>query len=105
MHELGWWLYFDDMHSWRNGHKRIEGLGTRKETVDLWRELTGFEPRSLVWHEVFAGYKLAAIVARRYASTRDERPGFNLNNNAYTRAMAELMGVARPIDAYLSPPA
>jgi aminoglycoside phosphotransferase (APT) family kinase protein len=104
MHDLGWWLYFDDMHSWRNGHKRIEGLGTRKETVDLWRELTGFEPRSLVWHEVFAGYKLAAIVARRYASTRDERPGFNLNNNAYTRAMAELMGIAQPIDAYLHPP-
>lgn len=104
MHDLGWWLYFDDMHSWRNGHKRIEGLGTRKETVDLWRELTGIEPSGLVWHEVFAGYKLATIVARRYASTRDERPGFNLNNNAYTRAMAELMGVTQPIDAYLNPP-
>jgi aminoglycoside phosphotransferase (APT) family kinase protein len=105
LHDLGWWLYFDDMHSWRNGHRRLEGLGTRQETIDLWRELTGFEPRDLQWYEVFAGYKLAIIVARRYASSRDERPNFNLNNNAYTRAMADIMGVAAPTDVYMHPPA
>jgi len=104
LHDLGWWLYFDDMHSWRNGHKRLDGLGTRAETIDLWRELTGFEVRDLPWYEVFAGYKLAVIVARRYASARDERPGFNFNNNAYTRAMADIMGVPAPADAYLSAP-
>jgi aminoglycoside phosphotransferase (APT) family kinase protein len=105
LHDLGWWLFFDDMHSWRNGHRRLDGLGTRQETIDLWRELTGFEPRDLQWYEVFAGYKLATIVARRYASSRDERPNFNLNNNAYTRAMADLMGVDAPTDVYLHPPA
>lgn len=105
LQDLGWWLYFDDMHSTRLGRVRLEGLGTRQETIDLWRDLTGFEPRDLAWYEVFAGYKLAVIVARRYGSTRDERSGFNFNNNAYTRAMADLMGVSQPIDAYLNPPA
>jgi aminoglycoside phosphotransferase (APT) family kinase protein len=104
LHDLGWWLYFDDMHSWRNGHKRLDGLGTRAATIDLWQGLTGFEARDLRWYEVFAGYKLAVIVARRYASSRDERPGFNVNNNAYTRAMADIMGVAAPADAFLFPP-
>lgn len=104
MQDLGWWLYFDDMHSKRMGRARLEGLSTRQETLDLWRELTGLEPRDLAWYEAFAGYKLAVIVARRYASSRDERPGFNLNNNAYTRAMADVMGVAQPVDAYLNTP-
>lgn len=98
LHDLGWWLLFDEIHSRHGGLKRLEGLGTRQETLDLWRELTGLSPQGVEWYEVFAGYKLAGIGARNFSRYRKEQPGHNHNNNTFTRAMAEIMGVDQPED-------
>ncbi|WP_306320124.1 MULTISPECIES: phosphotransferase family protein [unclassified Streptomyces] len=67
MADLGWWLLFDDIHSVEQGIGRLDGLGTRQETLDLWRELTGRPVEHLHWHEVFAGLKagLLALHTRR----------------------------------------
>jgi aminoglycoside phosphotransferase (APT) family kinase protein len=64
MMDLGWWLLFDDFHSVDHGIGRLDGLGTRQETVDLWTELTGRKVQDLHWHEVYAGWRVSAIAAR-----------------------------------------
>jgi aminoglycoside phosphotransferase (APT) family kinase protein len=77
--DLGWWLLFDDIHSVDAGVDRLDGLGTRQETVDLWEELTGRRAHDLLWHEVFAGCKagLLGLHSRRL---------LNLGSVARTRA-------------------
>ncbi|MBA4862826.1 phosphotransferase family protein [Streptomyces sp. PSKA54] len=61
MADLGWWLLFDDIHSVEHGVARLDGLGTRQETLDRWQELTGRQVESLHWHEVFAGLKAGLL--------------------------------------------
>jgi aminoglycoside phosphotransferase (APT) family kinase protein len=64
MNDLGWWLCFDDLHSVEQGVPRLDGLGTRQETIDLWQELTGRTVGDLRWHEVFAGLKVGLLAIR-----------------------------------------
>jgi aminoglycoside phosphotransferase (APT) family kinase protein len=64
MTDLGWWLFFDDIHSVEQGLARLDGLGTRQETIDLWEELTGQRVGDLLWHEVFAGCKAGLLALR-----------------------------------------
>lgn len=62
--DLGWWLLFDDYHSVDHGLVRLDGLGTRQETIDYWEDRTGRSAADLHWYEVYAGWKLAVIVMR-----------------------------------------
>jgi aminoglycoside phosphotransferase (APT) family kinase protein len=64
MNDLGWWLYFDHMHSAEYGVARLDGLGTRQETIDLWQELTGRTVGDVHWHEVFAAFKVGVLAVR-----------------------------------------
>jgi aminoglycoside phosphotransferase (APT) family kinase protein len=99
--DLGWWLMFDKLHSSVLGLKRLEGLGTRAQTLDLWRDRTRLSTQDLDWYEAYAGYTLGVIVAGRYSRGGGERPGFNRNNNSYTRHMAEVLGSPMPPDVIL----
>jgi aminoglycoside phosphotransferase (APT) family kinase protein len=103
MFDLGWWLSFDKLHSTTLGLSRLEGLGTRAETLDLWRERTCLETDDLEWYEAYAGYTLSVTVARRYSEPGTERADHNRNNNNYTRHMAEVMGIAMPKDVIVNP--
>ena len=98
LHDLGWWLFFDDIHARHQKLARLEGLGNRQQTVELWQDLTGLSAEGVEWYEVFAGYKLSGIGARNFGQYRKEQPGHNHNNNNFTRAMAEIMGVDAPVD-------
>ncbi len=62
--DLGWWLYFDDFWSVARGVKRLDGLGTRQETIDMWEDRTGHVAGDLTWYEVLSGYKVAILSAR-----------------------------------------
>jgi aminoglycoside phosphotransferase (APT) family kinase protein len=64
MLDLAWWLLFDDYHSVDHGLARLEGLGGREETIEIWSERTGFEVHDLHWYEVFAGYRLSTVSER-----------------------------------------
>ena len=64
LHDLGWWLFFDDFHSTGQGLSRLDGLGTRTETLELWEELVGQSTDDLHWHEVFAGFTLIQLTLR-----------------------------------------
>ena len=63
--DLGWWLFFDRFHSDTLGLKRLDGLGTREETLARWEGITGIKPTDIDWYERLAGYKLAVITGRK----------------------------------------
>jgi aminoglycoside phosphotransferase (APT) family kinase protein len=64
MQDLAWWLQFDVHHSTRQGVPRLDGLGTRQETIDFWEETVGRPVYDLEWHEVWAAFKLKVIGER-----------------------------------------
>jgi aminoglycoside phosphotransferase (APT) family kinase protein len=68
--DLGWWLFFDHMHSDAAGLARLDGLGDRDETIALWQELTGLSADGVRWHEAFAAGK-ATLLAMRTGSLRN----------------------------------
>ncbi|MFG1921957.1 phosphotransferase family protein [Cryptosporangium sp. NPDC048952] len=59
--DLGWWLMFDEIHSVYSEVPRLEGLGSRSETIELWQDLTGRRVTDLHWHEVFACVKTGLL--------------------------------------------
>jgi aminoglycoside phosphotransferase (APT) family kinase protein len=82
LHDLAWWLVLSDrMHSTGGERPHLDGMGTREETIALWRDLTGISPADLEWYEAFAALKLSCLSVR-------------------TR---KLKGRAIPEDDYLSP--
>lgn len=99
LQDLGWWLFFDDVVSICIGVPRLEGLGTRKETVEIWEDGTGTSARDLHWYEVFAGYRASIIVLRLLKVQGGAAPGFNRSNNIFTRHLAELLEITPPADA------
>ena len=96
--DLGWWLWFDRFHSDTLGFERLEGLGDRKETLDRWQSATGIEVRDMHWYEMFAGYKVAIITARKAALEGNNAPGNNGNNNIATQQNAIIRGIEPPTD-------
>jgi aminoglycoside phosphotransferase (APT) family kinase protein len=72
--DLGWWLFFDDVHSAE--HPRLEGLGNRRETTERWEAGTGLSAEHVAWYEVLAAVRLATLVIRAmatYGLTSDDK--------------------------------
>lgn len=62
LHDLAWWLVLSDrMHSAASGRPHLEGMGSRDETVALWRQETGISTDDLEWYEGFTTLKLACL--------------------------------------------
>lgn len=78
MHDLGWWLFFDEFHSVGQGLPRLEGLGDRQETIAFWEDRVGRPVSDLAWHEVFAAFKVAVLAVRnsQLMRRRDGRPPY-----------------------------
>jgi len=96
--DLGWWLFFDEIYSTAQGVARLDGLGSREETIALWLSHTGIIPRDLGWYELYAGFQVAVLVARGCRLLGRQVPGQNESNNAYSRFIAERMGLPPPLD-------
>ncbi|WP_436790405.1 phosphotransferase family protein [Yinghuangia sp. YIM S10712] len=92
MADLGWWLLFDEMHSTSQGVARLDGLGTRGETIDLWQELTGRQVQDLDWHETFAGLKAGLLGLH-------SRRSMNLPKAGYPNPWLERACLLAEIDA------
>ncbi len=96
--DLAWWLIMDRMFSEGIGVKRLDGLGTRQETIDLWTSLTSRSIEHLYWNQVFAAVRGAVLVVRQ-AALRNSAPSMsNANNNLFTRELCKLMGWDAPAD-------
>lgn len=59
--DLGWWLLFDLLHAEDYGSPRLEGLGTREETIERWQHRTGLSAEPVEWYEILAGLRLAIV--------------------------------------------
>ena len=60
--DLGWWLFFDDVHS--ETYPRLAGLGDRQETIERWEQGTGLSADGVEWYEILAAVRLATLVIR-----------------------------------------
>ena len=52
--DLGFWLFTEE--HWPG--PKLEGIGDRSDTLEIWEELTGHCPEGIEWYEAFAGYRL-----------------------------------------------
>jgi len=62
--DLAWWLYFDDFHSTSRDLVRLDGLGTRAETIAFWEDRVGETAGDLTWYEVFTGFQVGLLSFR-----------------------------------------
>jgi aminoglycoside phosphotransferase (APT) family kinase protein len=98
--DLGWWLFLDDFHSYEV--PRLEGLGSKADTVALWEEGTGEKATDLHWYEVFAGFRFAVIMMRlaqmfNFWGGGDPEAQIEMEtNNAVTHVLALDLGIAPP---------
>ncbi|HET6810228.1 MAG TPA: phosphotransferase family protein [Acidimicrobiales bacterium] len=97
--DLGWWLFLDRFSAEGNGLVRLEGLGTREETVARWEEGTGLRARNLEFYEIFAGLRFAVVMmrlAQMFKQWELPVPEDMETNNAVTHLLAELLDMEPP---------
>jgi aminoglycoside phosphotransferase (APT) family kinase protein len=91
--DLGWWLFFDQFHTELRGLRRLDGLGTREETIAFWEAHTGMRAGELRWYEVFAAFKVALLMVRTRILMGDPEAHSARSNPVLGRA-CELAGIA-----------
>lgn len=65
LHDLAWWLVLSDSrHGATQDRPHLEGMGTREQTIALWRELTGISTADIEWYEDFTRLKLSCLGIR-----------------------------------------
>ena len=58
LHDLAWWLFLSEaMH----GRPHLAGMGTREDTIALWREVTCVSVDDLDWYQDFTALKIACL--------------------------------------------
>jgi aminoglycoside phosphotransferase (APT) family kinase protein len=67
LHDLGWWLRIDHGQTIGQGIAPLEGMGTRAETIALWREVCGKSAADIDWYEAFACFKMECLGVRMAA--------------------------------------
>jgi aminoglycoside phosphotransferase (APT) family kinase protein len=66
LHDLAWWLFNSKaMHSGTEpGRPYLAGMGTREETIALWRDITGIATDDIEWYEEFTALKYSCLAIR-----------------------------------------
>ena len=68
LNDLAWWLLLSQMmHCHPDGRPKLDGFGTREETITLWHELTGISTADIEWYEDFTRLKIACLEIRTAA--------------------------------------
>lgn len=97
--DLGWWLFLDRFSSEGYGLARLEGLGSRQETIDLWQEGTGLKASDLEFYEIFAGLRFAVVMMRLAQMFQlwelPVDPDME-TNNPVTQLLARMMDIEPP---------
>ena len=62
LHDLAWWLQMSAFAHEKTADKpHLEGMGTREETIALWREITGIAVDDLDWYLDFTAFKTGCL--------------------------------------------
>jgi aminoglycoside phosphotransferase (APT) family kinase protein len=88
--DLGWWLLRDATEG--EQFARLEGLGSRQETIDLWEDGLGLGVGHLLWYEVFAAVRHATLVIRSTNMLGRLPKDEGHDVNSYTRRAYALLG-------------
>jgi aminoglycoside phosphotransferase (APT) family kinase protein len=65
LHDLAWWLVISEaMHGARPDRPRLEGMGSRADTIALWSEITRISATDIEWYEDFTQLKLSLTAVR-----------------------------------------
>lgn len=67
LHDLGWWLQCDYNQTIGQGITPLEGMGSREETIALWRQVAGKSAEDIAWYEAFASFKMECLAVRMIA--------------------------------------
>jgi len=62
--DLAWWGIMDFMNTESAGVKRLGGIGSPEQTVQLWEECMGRKAKDLWFHSVYAAYRMSIIMVR-----------------------------------------
>jgi aminoglycoside phosphotransferase (APT) family kinase protein len=62
--DLAWWTYMDHSHTRGVGVPRLPGLGTPRQTIDLWQQFVGRRAENLDWHLVFNALRIKLVMVR-----------------------------------------
>ena len=90
--DLGWWLFFDDVHSVGYGVKRLAGLGSRQETIDIWEDATGLTAQGVEWYEIFAAFRVVTLTIRTAAMWGGASAGVVSTDSPFSRVAYERLG-------------
>jgi len=96
--DLGWWLFLDRFHAEGSGLTRLEGLGSRQDTIIEWEARTGLHADNLEFYEVFAGFRFALVmirIARMAVEWGMPESGMETNNGV-THIVARMLDLAPP---------
>jgi aminoglycoside phosphotransferase (APT) family kinase protein len=99
--DLGWWLVNDRAMAeavvGTTDEHRLDGLGSRAETIALWEQLTGRDAEDIEWYEAFAAYRLALIYGRLLTMMQEAgvpaTDGFTTATNPGTHDLARMFGL------------
>ncbi len=62
LHDLAWWLQMSAFAHEKTADKpHLDGMGTREETIALWREVTGISVADLDWYLDFTAFKTGCL--------------------------------------------
>ena len=89
--DLGWWLFFDDVHS--ETFPRLPGLGNRQETIERWEQGTGLSADCVEWYEILAAVRLATLVIRSMVLLGVDQPNDWI---PFTRLAYDRLGWSEP---------
>ncbi|MET0137053.1 MAG: phosphotransferase family protein [Sphingobium sp.] len=96
LHDLGWWLMSDLKQTTARGLKRLDGMGSREETLALWSAVSGIPTTDIEWYEAFAAFKTACIFVRMLDMTLTPRTGEDYGDNMNSRVLADYLGMSAP---------
>jgi aminoglycoside phosphotransferase (APT) family kinase protein len=59
--DLGWMLFYDWFVTEAMGVERLAGVPKRDDSLQLWSQLVGREPRAMRWHEIAALWRFSLL--------------------------------------------
>ena len=62
--DRAWWLMLDETLSAGYGVPRLPSLPSREQTIAAWERASGFDATHLEYHEVYAAWRMAFVMAR-----------------------------------------
>src|SRR5262245_13279891 len=95
--DLAWWMIMEPEES-----RRLAGIGTHHELLDLWEDATGQRATDLRWYFAFGAYRLAAIFARLFSmmvargQMTAEAARAELRRGNHVRLISGLLDLAPP---------